>query len=55
MNAIVIGGGASGMMCAILLAQKGAEVTLIEKNEKLGKKLFITKSDPLPFCKLNSL
>ncbi len=42
MNAIVIGGGASGIMCAILLAQKGAEVTLIEKNEKLGKKLFIT-------------
>ncbi|MDE6211639.1 MAG: NAD(P)/FAD-dependent oxidoreductase, partial [Clostridia bacterium] len=35
-------GGASGMMCAALLAQKGVEITLIEKNEKLGKKLFIT-------------
>ena len=42
MKVIVVGGGASGMMCAVLLAQRGAEVTLIEKNEKLGKKLFIT-------------
>lgn len=30
------------MMCAILLARAGKKVTLIEKNEKLGKKLFIT-------------
>ena len=42
MKVVVVGGGASGMMCAVLLAQNGAEVTLIEKNEKLGKKLFIT-------------
>ena len=42
MKVIVVGGGASGMMCAALLAQNGAEVTLIEKNERLGKKLFIT-------------
>ena len=41
-DAVVIGGGASGMMCAILLARSGMCVTLIEKNEKLGKKLFIT-------------
>ncbi|MDE5756918.1 MAG: NAD(P)/FAD-dependent oxidoreductase [Clostridia bacterium] len=42
MKVVVVGGGASGMMCAVMLAQNGAEVTLIEKNEKLGKKLFIT-------------
>ena len=42
MKVIVVGGGASGTLCSVLLAQKGAEVTLIEKNEKLGKKLFIT-------------
>ena len=30
------------MMCALLLAGKGLKVTLVEKNEKLGKKLFIT-------------
>lgn len=41
-NVIVIGGGAAGMMTAITAARYGLEVTLIEKNEKLGKKLFIT-------------
>lgn len=39
---IVVGGGASGMMAALIAAKEGKEVTLIEKNEKLGKKLFIT-------------
>ncbi len=39
---IVVGGGASGMMAAIAAAECGHQVTLIEKNEKLGKKLFIT-------------
>jgi len=39
---IVVGGGAAGMMAAITAADSGAEVCLIEKNEKLGKKLFIT-------------
>ncbi|MCM1542572.1 MAG: NAD(P)/FAD-dependent oxidoreductase [Blautia sp.] len=39
---IVVGGGAAGMMAAIAAADSGAQVCLIEKNEKLGKKLFIT-------------
>lgn len=39
---IVIGGGAAGMMAALSAAWQGAGVVLIEKNEKLGKKLFIT-------------
>ena len=39
---IVIGGGAAGMMAAIAAADTGAQVTVFEKNEKLGKKLFIT-------------
>ena len=38
----VIGGGAAGMMAAIASAEAGHEVSLYEKNEKLGKKLFIT-------------
>jgi len=38
----VIGGGAAGMMAAISAAQKGAQVTLYERNEKLGKKIYIT-------------
>ena len=39
---IVIGGGAAGMACAVFAARLGAQVILFEKNEKLGKKLFIT-------------
>lgn len=42
MKVCVIGGGASGMMCATMIARKGHNVTLFEKNEKLGKKLYIT-------------
>lgn len=41
-DVIVVGGGAAGMMAAIFAARNGKKVTLIEKNEKLGKKLFIT-------------
>ena len=39
---IVVGGGAAGMMAAIAAADAGAKVCLIEKNEKLGKKIYIT-------------
>ncbi len=39
---IVIGGGAAGMMAAIGAAKEGARVTLLEQNEKTGKKIFIT-------------
>ena len=38
----VVGGGPAGMMAAIYAAKNGHEVHLFEKNEKLGKKLFIT-------------
>ena len=39
---VVIGGGAAGMMAAISAAEQGAAVTLLEPNERLGKKLNIT-------------
>lgn len=39
---LVVGGGAAGMFAAIFAARSGSEVHLYEKNEKLGKKLFIT-------------
>lgn len=39
---IVIGGGAAGMLAAYAAAKKGHQVTLLEKNEKLGKKIYIT-------------
>ncbi|MBR5420155.1 MAG: NAD(P)/FAD-dependent oxidoreductase [Lachnospiraceae bacterium] len=38
----VLGGGAAGMMAAIAAAEAGARVVVFEKNEKSGKKLFIT-------------
>ena len=41
-NVIIIGGGAAGMMAAIAAAYNGNEVHVFEKNEKNGKKLFIT-------------
>ena len=39
---VVIGGGAAGMMAAVSAAERGARVTLLEPNERLGKKLNIT-------------
>lgn len=39
---LIVGGGAAGMFAAIFAAYNGNEVHLFEKNEKLGKKLFIT-------------
>ena len=42
---IIIGGGAAGMMAAISAAMCGHSVSIYEKNEKLGKKLYIKISD----------
>ena len=39
---LVVGGGAAGIMSALYAAKAGARVTLFEKNEKLGKKIYIT-------------
>ncbi|MGN0131369.1 MAG: NAD(P)/FAD-dependent oxidoreductase [Lachnospiraceae bacterium] len=39
---VVVGGGAAGMMAAVAAAENGHTVTLLERNEKLGKKVFIT-------------
>lgn len=41
-NILIAGGGAAGMAAAVFAAEKGCQVHLFEKNEKLGKKLFIT-------------
>lgn len=42
MQVIIIGGGPAGMLAAATAAQSGHRVILLEKNEKLGKKLYIT-------------
>lgn len=41
-DVLVIGGGAAGMMAALQAAWAGASVILLEQNEKLGKKIYIT-------------
>ena len=39
---LIVGGGAAGMLAAVIAARNGASVIIFEKNEKIGKKLFIT-------------
>ena len=38
----VIGGGAAGLACAVQLARKGKDVTVLERMDRLGKKLSAT-------------
>ncbi len=42
MRIAIVGGGASGMMAAISAAQNGADVTVFEKNDRIGKKILVT-------------
>jgi len=54
MNKIaVLGGGASGIMAAISAARHGADVTLIEKNHRIGKKLLMTGNGRCNFTNIN--
>ena len=39
---VIIGGGAAGLMAAVTAAQQGHDVLVLERNEKLGKKLYLT-------------
>ena len=39
---LIIGGGAAGMMAAVAAGENGHDVWLYEKNDRLGRKLFIT-------------
>lgn len=41
-DVLVVGGGAAGMMAAVMCARNGHRVTIFEQNEKLGKKIYIT-------------
>ena len=42
MNYIVVGAGPSGLMAAFKLKEKGHNVIIIEKGEKVGRKIYIT-------------
>lgn len=44
---VVIGGGPAGMFAAIAAAENGHHVTLLEKNEKLGKEAFYHRKRPV--------
>lgn len=48
----IVGGGASGMMAAICAAQKGAEVCIYEKNDRIGKKILATGNGKCNFTNL---
>lgn len=50
---IVIGGGASGLMAAVMAARQGAKVTLLEKNKQTGKKLLVTGNGRCNFTNRN--
>ena len=39
---LIVGGGAAGMMASVFAAERGYEVHVLEKNEKLVKKVYIT-------------
>ena len=56
MKVIIIGGGASGMLAGITASKSASEVILIEQNEKLGKKIYITgkgRCNLSNFCEVN--
>lgn len=52
---LVIGGGAAGMMAAYAAGMVGHNVTLVEQNEKLGKKIYITGKGRCNFTNASSL
>lgn len=52
---LVIGGGAAGMMAAYAAGMVGHNVTLLEQNEKLGKKIYITGKGRCNFTNSSSL
>ncbi len=53
MDYIIIGGGVSGMVAAINLARNGKKVTILERNNKLGKKLLLTGNSRCNFWNQN--
>lgn len=52
-HVIVIGGGASGMMAAISARRLGAEVTIFERNPRIGKKILATGNGRCNFTNIN--
>jgi len=53
-NVIVVGGGAAGMTAAISARRMGAEVTILEKNPRVGKKILATGNGRCNFTNINT-
>ncbi len=53
-DVIVMGGGAAGLMCAIVAGRRGRSVTLIERAERLGKKILISGGGRCNFTNVNA-
>lgn len=53
-HVIVVGGGASGMLAAISARMKGADVTILERNPRIGKKILATGNGRCNFTNLNT-
>lgn len=51
---VVIGGGASGLMAAITAAENGCYTTILEKNERIGKKILSTGNGRCNFTNMNA-
>lgn len=53
-NVIIIGGGASGMLAAISAKRLGANVTIVERNPRIGKKILATGNGRCNFTNINT-
>nr|WP_300001682.1 NAD(P)/FAD-dependent oxidoreductase [Tissierella sp.] len=52
-NIVIVGGGAAGMIAAIVARRNGGHVTLLEKNDRLGKKLLATGNGRCNYTNIN--
>ncbi|MGI6066364.1 MAG: NAD(P)/FAD-dependent oxidoreductase [Bacillota bacterium] len=53
-HVIIVGGGASGMMAAISARQRKADVTILERNPRIGKKILVTGNGRCNFTNINA-
>ena len=53
-NVMIVGGGASGMLAAISARRMGADVTLLERNPRIGKKILVTGNGRCNFTNLHA-
>src|SRR5271165_4413369 len=52
LDAVILGGGAAGLMCALEAGKRGRRVCVLEKSEKIGKKILISGGGRCNFTNL---